>query len=89
MQSSQPLPGRHRLGMENGVHCILIPEVAAALAAHRRNWFTMLLTNARHSEAASGRFGQAKSVTGNGAQNGPRLPPCIPSLRSLAQLPTW
>lgn len=38
--------------MENGVHCILIPEVAAALAAHRRNWFTMLLTSARHSQAA-------------------------------------
>src|SRR5690606_18824940 len=37
--------GRHRLGMENGVHCILIPEVAAALAEHRRNWFTSLLTN--------------------------------------------
>ncbi len=52
MRSSPQLPGRHRLGMANGVHCILIPEVAAALAEHRRNWFTMLLSNARHSQAA-------------------------------------
>ncbi|MFD6894782.1 hypothetical protein ACFWB0_09580 [Rhodococcus sp. NPDC060086] len=52
MRSSQSSPGRHRLGMENGVHCILIPEVASALAEHRRTWFTMLLSNARHSQAA-------------------------------------
>ncbi|AOD23420.1 hypothetical protein NXT08_00770 [Rhodococcus pyridinivorans] len=52
MRSSTSTTGRHRLGMENGVHCILIPEVAAALAEHRRNWFTALLTNARHSHAA-------------------------------------
>ena len=51
--SSSPSPsGRHRLGMEHGVHCVLIPEVAAALAEHRRNWFTTLLSNARHSHAA-------------------------------------
>ena len=52
LPASRPLPGRHRLGMENGVHCIRIPEVAAALTAHRRTWFTMLLTNARHSRAS-------------------------------------
>lgn len=52
MRSSPSATGRHRLGMDNGVHCILIPEVAAALAEHRRNWFTALLTNARHSQAA-------------------------------------
>jgi len=43
--------GRHRLGMANGVHCILIPSVATALAEHRRNWFTSLLSPARHSFA--------------------------------------
>ena len=32
MQSNQIQPGRHRLGMDAGVHCILIPEVASALA---------------------------------------------------------
>lgn len=52
MRPSPTPTGRHRLGVENGVHCILIPEVAAALAEHRRNWFTMLLSNARHSQAA-------------------------------------
>ncbi|UYP17344.1 hypothetical protein OED52_11535 [Rhodococcus sp. Z13] len=52
MRSSHSYVGRHRLGTENGVHCILIPEVAAALAEHRRNWFTSLVTNARHSQAA-------------------------------------
>lgn len=52
MHTSPSLSGRHRLGMENGVHCILIPEVAAALADHRRNWFTMLMSSARHSQAA-------------------------------------
>ncbi|MGN7134956.1 hypothetical protein ACTHQY_16955 [Rhodococcoides corynebacterioides] len=45
-------PGRHRLGMPDGVHCILIPEVADALAEHRRNWFTSLLSPARHSFAS-------------------------------------
>jgi hypothetical protein len=38
--------------MVNGVHCIRIPAVAAALAEHRRNWFTALLNPARHSFAA-------------------------------------
>ncbi|NLV80815.1 MAG: hypothetical protein GXY65_16035 [Rhodococcus sp.] len=52
MRSSSLAPGRHRLGMDHGVHCILIPEVAAALADHRRNWFTTFLSNARHSHAA-------------------------------------
>ncbi len=41
--------GRHRLGMAGGVHCIEIPAVAAALAEHHRNWFTALLSPARHS----------------------------------------
>ncbi|TSD98047.1 hypothetical protein FOS14_13680 [Skermania sp. ID1734] len=44
--------GKHRLGMEHGVHCIQIPEVAAALAAHRRNWVSALVNPARHSFAA-------------------------------------
>lgn len=45
-------PGRHRLGMSDGVHCILIPQVADALAEHRRNWFTSLISPARHSFAS-------------------------------------
>lgn len=44
--------GRHRLGMSDGVHCILIPQVADALAEHRRNWFTSLISPARHSFAS-------------------------------------
>ncbi|MET7773365.1 hypothetical protein [Nocardia sp. NPDC005366] len=44
--------GRHRLGMAGGVHCIQIPAVAAALAEHRRSWFTALINPARHSFAA-------------------------------------
>jgi hypothetical protein len=38
--------------MRNGVHCALIPAVAIALAAHRRNWFTALISPARHSFGA-------------------------------------
>ena len=30
---------------------ILIPEVATALAEHRRNWFTQMISPARHSFA--------------------------------------
>ncbi|RVW05749.1 hypothetical protein [Rhodococcus xishaensis] len=52
MRSTSTGLGRHRLGMENGVHAILIPEVAAALAEHRRSWFHRVLTPARHSFAA-------------------------------------
>lgn len=37
--------------MDLGVHCVLIPEIALALADHRRNWFTTLLSPARHSFA--------------------------------------
>ncbi|TQM26162.1 hypothetical protein [Nocardia bhagyanarayanae] len=44
--------GRHRLGMAGGVHCLEIPAVAAALAEHRRSWFTALISPARHSFAA-------------------------------------
>ncbi|AQA25817.1 MULTISPECIES: hypothetical protein [Rhodococcus] len=51
MQSHYILQGRHRLGIVNGVHCILIPEVATALAEHRRNWFTQMISPARHSFA--------------------------------------
>lgn len=52
MRSNEFQAGRHRLGMANGVHCITIPEVATALAEHRRNWFTSLISPARHSFAA-------------------------------------
>lgn len=52
MRSNRIHPGRHRLGMTSGIHVILIPEVALALAAHRRNWFTALLSPARHSFAS-------------------------------------
>ena len=52
MRSNQHQAGRHRLGMVNGVHCTLIPSVANALAEHRRNWFTSLISPARHSFAA-------------------------------------
>ncbi|ONM46902.1 hypothetical protein B0T44_16035 [Nocardia donostiensis] len=44
--------GRHRLGMAGRVHCLEIPAVAAALAEHRRTWFTSLISPARHSFAA-------------------------------------
>lgn len=43
--------GRHRLGHPALVHCLDHPEVATALAEHRRTWFTGLLTPARHSLA--------------------------------------
>lgn len=49
MSSTRSQPGRHRLGMVDGVHCILIPEVAAALQDHHRNWFTQMISPARHS----------------------------------------
>lgn len=52
MRPTRIRPGRHRLGMANGVHCILIPQVATALAGHRRPWFTSLISPARHSFAA-------------------------------------
>ena len=52
MRSNQIHQGRHRLGMDLGVHCVLIPEIALALADHRRNWFTTLLSPARHSFAS-------------------------------------
>ncbi|MBJ8343085.1 hypothetical protein [Antrihabitans sp. YC2-6] len=51
MRSNRHQDGRHRLGMPNGVHCIMIPAVADALAEHRRNWFTSLINPARHSFA--------------------------------------
>lgn len=35
-----------------GIHCIRYPEVAAALEAHRRNWFTALVKPARHRLAS-------------------------------------
>ncbi len=38
--------------MAGGVHCTQIPAVAAALAEHRRTWFTALISPARHSFAA-------------------------------------
>ncbi|WP_330257711.1 hypothetical protein OG874_04840 [Nocardia sp. NBC_00565] len=44
--------GRHRLGMTGGMHCIMHPTVATALAEHRRSWFTALINPARHSFAA-------------------------------------
>ncbi|MGB3770645.1 MAG: hypothetical protein WBF79_11670 [Rhodococcus sp. (in: high G+C Gram-positive bacteria)] len=50
--TGRTLSGRHRLGMSDGVHCILIPQVADALAEHRRNWFTSLISPARHSFAS-------------------------------------
>ena len=43
--------GRHRLGAGALVHCTEFTLVAAALAEHRRSWFTGLLTPARHSLA--------------------------------------
>ncbi len=52
MSSTRTQPGRHRLGMVDGVHCIQIPEVAAALQEHHRNWFTQMISPARHSFSA-------------------------------------
>lgn len=37
--------------MRGAVHCIEIPEVAAALAEYRRSWLTALISPARHSLA--------------------------------------
>ncbi|MFC4605308.1 hypothetical protein [Rhodococcus kronopolitis] len=37
--------------MVDGVHCILIPEVALALTEQRRGWFAQMLSPARHSIA--------------------------------------
>ncbi|MGW6695946.1 hypothetical protein ACWF62_19500 [Rhodococcus sp. NPDC054953] len=51
MRSTSSQAGRHRLGMVDGVHCILIPEVALALQEHRRGWFTQMISPARHSFA--------------------------------------
>ncbi|QBJ94735.1 hypothetical protein ERC79_01205 [Rhodococcus sp. ABRD24] len=62
MPSNPARNGRHRLGMENGVHVVLIPEVALALAEHRRNWFTGLLSPARHSFAAIRKRSAAQPV---------------------------
>lgn len=67
MRSNRIQPGRHRLGMEAGVHVILIPEVALALADHRRNWFTNLLSPARHS------FATMRKRTGAVAQWSPAV----------------
>ena len=44
-------PGRHRFGADDLVHCAEFTLVAAALAEHRRSWFTGLLTPAKHSLA--------------------------------------
>ena len=44
-------PGRHRFGAHGLVHCTEFTLVAAALAEHRRPWFTGLLTPAKHSLA--------------------------------------
>lgn len=52
MRSTSPQPGRHRLGMVAGVHCILIPEVALALQGYHRSWFTQMISPARHSFAS-------------------------------------
>lgn len=43
--------GRHRFGADGLVHCTEFALVAAALADHRRSWFTGLLTPAKHSLA--------------------------------------
>ncbi|WP_280235282.1 hypothetical protein [Nocardia cyriacigeorgica] len=62
MGTSRNQTGRHRLGMAGGVHCVDIPAVAAALAEHRRTWFTSLISPARHSFAAMRRRSVAPSV---------------------------
>ncbi|WUD67474.1 hypothetical protein OHA40_04835 [Nocardia sp. NBC_00508] len=54
--------GRHRLGRAGRVHCIQIPAVAAALAAHRRSWFTAFINPARHSFAATRKRSTAPAV---------------------------
>ncbi|MEV6070693.1 hypothetical protein AB0L82_29475 [Nocardia sp. NPDC052001] len=56
--------GRHRLGLPGMMHCIEIPAVAAALAVHRRGWFTALLnlTPARHSAAATRKRAERPAV---------------------------
>ncbi|WP_084655210.1 hypothetical protein [Nocardia altamirensis] len=54
--------GRHRLGRAGGVHCTHIPAVAAALAEHRRTWFTALISPARHSFAAMRKRSAVTSV---------------------------
>ena len=51
MPSRPAAAGRHRLGLPERWHCVEHPEVATALAEHRRTWMTSLLTPARHSLA--------------------------------------
>ncbi|WP_405135969.1 hypothetical protein [Nocardia sp. NBC_01388] len=55
--------GRHRLGLPGTMHCIEIPAVAAALAEHRRAWFSALLSPARHSLAAMRKRSRSTSAT--------------------------
>lgn len=43
--------GKHRLGTPGLMHCVEHRAVADALAEYRRNWFTALLTPAKHSLA--------------------------------------
>jgi hypothetical protein len=56
--------GRHRLGIAGGVHCIGIPEVASALAEHRRTWLTALISQGRHSFATMRKRTEVQSSSG-------------------------
>ena len=56
--------GRHRLGMAGAVHCIEIPEVASALAEHRRTWLTALISQGRHSFATMRKRTEVQSSSG-------------------------
>ncbi|TQC46962.1 hypothetical protein EEB14_23025 [Rhodococcus sp. WS4] len=56
--------GRHRLGIAGGVHCIEIPEVASALAEHRRTWLTTLISQGRHSFASMRKRAEVQSSPG-------------------------
>ncbi|QNG18624.1 hypothetical protein G4H71_00285 [Rhodococcus triatomae] len=59
--SAPRIVGRHRLGMPGGVHCLEHPQVASALAEHRRTWLSTLISNGRHSFAAMRRRTAAPS----------------------------
>ncbi|MCQ4119161.1 hypothetical protein [Rhodococcus tibetensis] len=64
MREQRLQPGRHRLGIPGGVHCLEIPEVAFALAEHRRTWLTALISQGKHSFASMRKRSEAQATSG-------------------------
>ncbi|WP_072688615.1 hypothetical protein [Rhodococcus marinonascens] len=53
--------GRHRLGTAGGIHCVDFPEVALAVADHRRSWLMAFIGQGRHTFASMRRRAEAHS----------------------------